>query len=129
MSELCKQHAGGDTTVAKSCERVVYTPRFDIAETEDDLLLYGDLPGVESSALDIRFEERELIVHGKVSPRHADEQHIRSEYGIGDFHRTFSVSESIDGDGISAELKNGVLTVRLPKSAASKPKRIEVKAV
>ena len=128
MSELCKTNGGGEQAVSESCERVVYTPRFDIAETEDDLLLVGDLPGVEPSDLDIRFEERELTVHGKVVPRHADGQHLRGEYGIGDFHRTFSVGESIDANGISAELKNGVLMIRLPKSDGAKPKRIEVKS-
>ena len=128
MSELCKTNGGGEEAATKSTERVVYTPRFDIAETEDELFLYGDLPGVEPSDLDIRFEERELAVHGKVAPRHAGKQHLRGEYGIGDFHRTFSVGESIDANGIAAELKNGVLTIRLPKSDAAKPKRIEVKS-
>ena len=127
MSELCKTSGGCEQATAKSSEREVYTPRFDIAETEDELFLYGDLPGVEPDDLDIRFEDRELAVHGKVAPRHADKQHLRGEYGVGDFHRTFSVGESIDANGISAELKNGVLTIRLPKSEAVKPKRIEVK--
>lgn len=129
MSEVCKKNGGGEQAVAEVCERVVYTPRFDVAETEDDLMLYGDLPGVEPGDLDIRFEERELTVHGTVVARHVDKLHLRGEYGIGDFHRTFKVGESIDADGISAELKNGVLTVRLPKSNAVKPKRIEVKSV
>ena len=129
MSEACKQHNGGGQAVAESSERLVFTPRFDVAETEDDLILYGDLPGVEPADLDVRFEERELTVHGKVAPRHADAQHLRGEYGIGDFHRTFSVGESIDAGEITAELKNGVLTIRLPKSDSVKPKRIEVKSV
>jgi HSP20 family molecular chaperone IbpA len=107
----------------------VYTPRFDVAETEDDLILYGDLPGVEANDVEIRFEDRELTVHGVVAPRNANVNHLRSEYGIGDFHRSFSVGEAIDADGISAELKNGVLTIRLPKSDVAKPKRIQVKSV
>ena len=51
---------------------------------------------------------------------------LYSEYGIGDFYRTFSVAETIDGSKISAELKNGVLTVHLPKTEEVKPRRIEV---
>lgn len=129
MSELCKQNNETPQAAKESCDCVVYTPRFDIAETEDELLLYGDLPGVEPNDLDIRFEEHELSIHGKVAPRHAGKQHLRGEYGIGDFHRTFSLAETIDSNGISAELNNGVLTVRLPKSEAVKPKRIEVKSV
>lgn len=129
MSEVCKKDGRGERAVAESNERVVYTPRFDVTETEDDLILYGDLPGVEPADLDVRFEERELTVHGTVAARHADKQHLRSEYGIGDFHRTFTVSEAIDAEGISAELRNGVLTVRLPKSDAVKPRRIQVKSV
>lgn len=106
---------------------VSYVPRFDIWEDENELVLSGDLPGVEPADLDIHFENRELRIYGRVAPRHANTEALYSEYGIGDFHRTFTVGESIDTGKIAAELKNGVLTVRLPKSEAVKPRRIEVK--
>jgi HSP20 family molecular chaperone IbpA len=120
-----------DNSATECCARdsVTYTPRFDICETEDELILYGDLPGVEAGDLDIRFEDKELAIHGKVAPRQVDPRRIREEYGVGDFYRTFTVGESIEAAKINAELKNGVLTIHLPKAEAAKPKRIEVKAV
>ena len=115
-----------DTQVLKGC--VTFSPRFDIWESEDELVLYGDLPGVASEDLDIHFEKGELKIFGRVAPRHVNNEPLYSEYGIGDFQRTFSVSEMIDTEKISAELKNGVLTLHLPKSEAVKPRRIEVKS-
>jgi HSP20 family molecular chaperone IbpA len=103
-----------------------YSPRFDIWENDDEMILYGDLPGVRPEGLDVRFENPVLTIHGQVSPRHSDITFLHGEYGIGDVHRTFTVGEAIDTERISAELKNGVVTVHLPKSEKVKPRRIEV---
>ena len=105
----------------------IYSPRFDIWENDDEMILYGDLPGVMPEDLDVRFENPVLTIHGKVSPRHTDIKFLHGEYGIGDFHRTFTIGEVIDTEKISAELKNGVVIVHLPKSEKVKPRRIEVK--
>jgi HSP20 family protein len=104
-----------------------YIPRFDIWENDDEMILYGDLPGVMPENLDVHFENPVLTIHGIVTPRHCDIKFLHGEYGIGDFHRTFTIGEAIDSERISAELKNGVLTVHLPKSDRVKPRRIEVK--
>ncbi len=112
----------------ESTQQTAYVPRFDIWETAEELLLYGDLPGVAPEDLDIRFENDELSVHGRVTPRYQDHKLLYSEYGIGDFRRTFSIGEAIDSEKISAEMHNGVLTLHLPKSEKIKPRRIEVKA-
>ncbi len=106
-----------------------YQPRFDILESEQELTLYGDLPGVEQAQLDIRYENEQLIIHGKIQERYQNLQLLRQEYGIGDFHRSFSIGESIDATKISAEVQNGVLVIHLPKTEAVKPKRIEVKSI
>ena len=108
---------------------MTYNPRIDIWETADELMLYADMPGVAAENLDIRFENRELRIHGKVCPRHEGINFLYGEYGIGDFHRTFTIGESIDSEKISAELKDGVLTLHLPKTEAVKPRRIEVKSL
>lgn len=105
-----------------------FSPRVDILETDDELVLYGDLPGVTADALDIEFENGVLTIHGKVDRRHEGVDFLYGEYGVGDFYRTFNVSEAIDSTKITAELKNGVLTVRLPKSDAVRPRRIKVKS-
>lgn len=118
----------GEVTRPEDTYQATYVPRFDIWEGDDELRLYGDLPGVGSEDVDIRFENNELTIHGKVRRRHENVEFSYGEYGIGDFHRTFRIGESIDTDNISAEMNHGVLTVHLPKSEKAKPRRIEVKA-
>ena len=113
--------------VERTLGGTTYSPRFDIWENDDEMILYGDLPGVMPKDLEIRFENPVLTIHGKVRPRHNDIKFLHGEYGTGDFHRTFTVGEAIDTERISAELKNGVVTVHLPKSEKVKPRRIEVK--
>jgi HSP20 family molecular chaperone IbpA len=106
---------------------ITFSPRFDIWENDDETILYGDLPGVMPRDLDVSFENPVLTIHGKVSQRHDDIKALHGEYEIGDFHRTFTIGEAIDTEGISAELKNGVLAVHLPKDERVKPRQIEVK--
>lgn len=106
----------------------VYAPPFDIVETENELILYGDMPGVREDQLDIRYENEYLLVHGKVEPRGGGSV-LRQEYGIGDYRRTFAIGEQIAAEKISAELRNGVLVIHLPKAEAAKPRKIQVKAV
>jgi HSP20 family molecular chaperone IbpA len=127
--ELMKKQGDGNVAVAERTRDVAtYTPRFDIVETDDELVLYGDLPGVSREGLDIRFENGELTIEGKVEPRHAECEFLYGEYGIGDFYRSFSISEAIDAEKVSAELHNGVLTLHLPKAESAKPRKIPVKA-
>jgi HSP20 family protein len=106
----------------------MFTPRFDIWENDEELVLCGDLPGVTSENLDIQFENGELMIHGHVSPRQGNLQYLCGEYGVGDFYRSFAVGESIEVDRIAADLKNGVLTLHLPKTEDVKPRRIKVAA-
>jgi HSP20 family molecular chaperone IbpA len=124
--ELAKQEKSDVATVERTHGGVTYSPRIDILETDEELVLYADLPGVASEDLDIRYENRELTINGKVSPRHSDIQFLYGEYGIGDFFRTFAIGETVDSEKISAELKDGVLTLHLPKTEQVKPRRIEV---
>jgi HSP20 family protein len=92
-------------------------PRVDVLETENELLVLLDLPGVASQDLDIRFEKGELTVHGRrTGPR-----------GAAAYFRTFRVTEQIAADQITADLKHGVLTLTLPKVDAVKPRRITVR--
>lgn len=107
----------------------VYRPQVDILETGDELVLVADLPGVKSDAIDIGFEDGTLTIQGKVEPRYGeDRSFLVREYGIGDFYRTFRVSEEIDASRIQAESAGGVLTVHLPKAEKAKPRKIAVKS-
>ena len=106
-----------------------YRPNVDILESSTELTLVADLPGVKSDSVDIDFEEGVLTIQGKVAPRYGEQtRFLLREYGLGDFYRTFRVSEQIDVSGIHAESKDGVLTVHLPKIEAAKPRKITVKS-
>jgi len=125
-TELAKREQNEVATVERTRGGLTYSPRIDIWETDDELMLYADLPGVAPENLDIQFENRELRIHGKVYPRHDDVKFLYGEYGIGDFYRTFSIGETIDSQSISGELKNGVLTLHLPKTQQVRLRRIQV---
>jgi HSP20 family protein len=106
-----------------------FVPSVDIVEQENELLLVADIPGVKPDDLDIQYEGGELAIHGKVQPRQESEQtnYMLREYGIGDFYRVFQVGESIDSSKIEAEVKDGVLTLHLPKTEQAVPRKITVK--
>jgi HSP20 family molecular chaperone IbpA len=100
----------------------------DIVEGADELTLYAELPGVRSKDISIHFEDGTLTIHGIVSERQGERTtFLHREYGVGDFHRTFEVSEVVDAERIGAEFSDGVLTIHLPKVEAVKPRKIEVK--
>lgn len=123
-----KKNGNGPLHVGRERESMTYSPRFDVWETEEELILYGDMPGVAPEHLDVQYENGQLLIQGKVAPRHDDIKFTYGEYGIGDYHRSFTVGDAIDAEKISAELKHGVLTLRLPKSERVKPRKIEVKS-
>jgi len=105
-----------------------FTPRVDIYETDRELLLYAELPGVKPEDVDLHFEKGELVLHGKVQGKEDRDNYWLREYPVGDFYRVFTIHESIDASKIEAESKNGVLTVHLPKVEAVRPRQITVKA-
>jgi HSP20 family protein len=118
---------GGTATAEYTRSGRVFRPNVDIVEKADELLLYADLPGADGNSIDIDFEEGELRLHAKVQPRQdPEQQYLHQEYGIGDFYRTFQISEMIDASKISAEFTDGVLTLHLPKAESLKPRKIAV---
>ena len=99
-----------------------------LLETDTELVIYADMPGVAPKDIDLRYEQGELILQGKVAPAQRAGHLIFGEYEDGDFYRVFQIHESIDSPRIEAECKNGVLTVHLPKAESAKPKQVTVKA-
>ena len=107
----------------------VYRPNVDILENDQELTLVADVPGVDSESIDIDFEDGLLTIQGKVAPRYGENNHfLLREYGLGDFYRTFRVSEQINIGEITADCADGVLRVHLPKVEAAKPRKIVVKS-
>jgi len=106
----------------------VYVPNVDVLETPEELVLVADLPGSSSSNIDVRYEDGELTLNGKVNERNPGEaRSLLREYGVGHFNRSFTIDEQIDAEKITAEYARGVLTVHLPKVEAVKPRTIKVK--
>jgi HSP20 family molecular chaperone IbpA len=107
----------------------VYLPNVDIAETADALWLWADVPGVDEKSIDVRLENGVLTVEGRVSVgEYANLRPLYTEYNVGHWQRSFRVGEAIDLDRIRAKVTDGVLEIELPKAAAARARRIEVRA-
>jgi len=126
--------AGSNTNIAKSRrpERTqakrTATPPVDIYENAEELLLVIDMPGVDQDGVAVNLEKRELVIEGKRA-RAAGENNPLVVEGEGlDYRRSFLLPQGIDAEKIAAELRQGVLRVRVPKAAAVKPRQIQVKA-
>jgi HSP20 family molecular chaperone IbpA len=102
-----------------------FEPAADIYETEEQVVLEFDMPGVSSDNVELMVEKGTLTVTGKAGPEESGTAVYRETH-VGDYRRTFSLSEDVDADDIHADMKAGVLTVRIPKPEKAKPKRIAI---
>jgi HSP20 family protein len=100
---LVKKEAGEITPPEATRGGFYYTPRVDIYETDDEVVLQCDMPGVKPQDADVRFEKGELSLYGKVQPRQAPAECLDEEYGVGDFYRSFAIAPEIEADKILAE--------------------------
>jgi len=106
-----------------------YIPPIDIHEAPDGLMLEADLPGATEQSLQIQLEDNVLSLHAKVdSPAPDGARLLHEEYRLGDYRRSFILSDEVDRERIAAELKNGVLTLVLPKAERARTRRIEIKS-
>jgi HSP20 family protein len=103
-----------------------YRPDVDIIELADELLVHADVPGARSDEIDVNFEDGTLTIYAKVSSRPATGPVLLREFGVGDYRRSFHVSEQIDATRISAQYRHGVLTLHLPKAERARPRKIQV---
>jgi len=107
-----------------------YTPAVDILETDDELLLLVDVPGASPEAIDIEYDRGRLTIAVGVAERQGPQtQYTHREYGVGEFRRTFQVGKEIDASRMEAEVRDGVLTLHLPKAEAAKARKVAVKVV
>jgi HSP20 family protein len=107
---------------------LIFTPSVDIFETDHEITLLADLPGVTADNLTIDLRENILSLTGDVAPfEGANEEDILIEYEIGKYHRQFNLSSVIDQSKIDAKLNDGVLRLSLPKVEEVKPRRVEIK--
>jgi len=130
MSSEVKQAPEALANTERTRNGNTYRPQVDILETAEGLTLLADIPGSSPDGIDIQFEQGMLTIHAKVEPRRlpSGAQLVQEEFGVGDFYRTFQVSEQIDATKIAAAYTQGVLKLELPKVEAIKPRRIAVQA-
>jgi len=105
---------------------VYYSPAVDIYETDEEIAVLADLPGVGKSGLDIHVEDNRLTITGSVSEPEERSRPVYAEYGVGGYTRSFRLGNAIDQSRIEASLNDGVLELVLPKADKLKPRKIEI---
>jgi HSP20 family molecular chaperone IbpA len=106
-----------------------FQPAVDIFETKDELVVVADMPGVPPDGLDVHLEGDQLTIEGRVRPAEYEGlKPLHVEYGVGGYFRRFTLGEMIDRDAIKAQLRNGVLVLKLPKAERARARRIAVEA-
>lgn len=107
----------------------VFLPAVDIFETANEIVVLADMPGVDSKNVDIDLRDNQLTIRGQIDSIVGEkETSLYSEFEWGDYYRTFSLSEVIDQEKITAKMDQGVLRLVLPKIEKAKPKKIAVSA-
>jgi len=119
----------GESAQARTEESEAYIPPIDIHEAADGLKLEADLPGATEQGLQIQLEDNVLSLYAKVDcPAPENARLLHEEYRLGDYRRSFILSDEVDRERIAAEFKNGVLTLFLPKAETGRTRRIEIRS-
>ena len=103
-------------------------PPFDIFESKDEILMFADLPGVAIDGVTIRLEKDQLLVRGQRVAAEAAGTLVHAESVLAPYERSFVLPRGMDTEALSAEIKDGVLKLRLPKAESVKPRQIPVTA-
>lgn len=115
----------GERTRQRRC----FSPRTDIYETDKEIILTADIPGADEKSVEINLEKNILTINAFTDTEGISDHRLAyQEYGIGDYRRSFTLNGEIDREKIEAVVKNGVLTLHLPKSEAARARKITVKA-
>ncbi|WP_231847450.1 Hsp20/alpha crystallin family protein [Salinibacter ruber] len=105
-----------------------WSPSTDLVETDEDVRLHLDVPGMSADDISINLQNRTLTVSGERTSERTgeDENIVRVERAVGTFHRTFTLPDAVDADSTEATYDNGVLTIRVPKTEESTRRQIEI---
>jgi HSP20 family molecular chaperone IbpA len=104
-----------------------YTPYTDIYETDETLTVSMEMPGVENKAVEVVLDDGVLRVEGRIDfAKYEGMEPVYTEYNVGHYTRSFRISDKIDQANISAQLEEGVLTLKLPKVKEVQPRRIAI---
>ena len=112
----------------RSLESAAFSPDFEVKETKDAFVFRADLPGVKDADLDVKLTQNRLSISGKRESEKTEkgDTYYTTERSYGSFTRSFTLPDGVDADQIKAELKEGVLTLSLPKKPESQAKKIAV---
>ena len=103
-------------------------PRVDVFENKDGILLLADMPGVPKDKLELRVENDTLLIEGEIAPDTPENMEaVYAEVRLSRYRRAFSLSSELDTSRIDAQLRDGVLNLRIPRHAHAQPRKIEVK--
>ena len=116
-----------DRTQESTTPTRAFMPSADIFETEDALTVVLEMPGVSKDNIDVSVENDILTVEGRIDfGKYEGLRPVYGEYNVGPFRRSFRLSSRIDQGKINAEMRDGVITLALPKAAEAKPRRITI---
>ena len=102
-------------------------PRVDVFENKDGILLVADMPGVPKDKLELRVENDTLLIEGEIAPDTPENMEpVYAEVRLSRYRRAFSLSAELDTSRIDAQLRDGVLNLRIPKHAHAQPRKIKV---
>ena len=106
---------------------LTYQPNVDVCDLGAEVLFIADIPGARADGIDVTFEDGVLAVQAAVPARDLPGRAVRQEYGIGNYRRSFRLGDGFDASQISADYRRGVLTIHVPRLAAVRPRKVEVK--
>jgi len=125
---LVKQQPEAVSSETGTKSRPTFRPAADIRETEHGYELVVDVPGASEEDIDLSLTKDELTIQaGVAEPSFDGYELVGRGYGVGDYRRTFRIGEGIDRDGVTAEVKDGVLRVTVPKAREALTQKINVK--
>ncbi len=133
-TEVARRGSNGDVTKEQNSRAATsesaLRPAVDIFETEDGITVQADMPGVSKDRLEVRIDGTNLLVEGRIgiSPQDEAQQPLYADVRSAVYRRSFMLSNEFEASKIDANLKDGVLTVRIPKRPELRPRRIEVRS-
>jgi len=127
FGEVVQRRPRPDDAGEAEIEHADWHPAADVYETDKTYLVALDLPGINRDGLDVSIDEKRLTIRGERKSTAEETSQRRAERVFGRFVRSFTLPASVDREAITAEYKNGVLRLRLPKRLEQQPRRVEIK--
>jgi len=127
--EVEKEEVTAPEDMERTRECRCFAPRADIYEANDQIVVVVDVPGADENSIDVTLDKNILTINANIAPVEPEGYTLTyAEYEVGDYQRSFKLSDEVDRDKIQATIKDGVMHLYMPKAAAAKARKIGVKA-